>query len=75
MLVQRASVLVAAVSAVVLLSSWGWRATAQAAHDEEGSSGGGSGTVTLGIAGDEGTPFSGTCSVGGEEHDIGGQVP
>lgn len=31
--------------------------------------------MTLRIAGDEGTRFSGVCSVGQEEHDISGRVP
>ena len=75
MLVQRLSVLVATLSAVILLSSWGLQAPAWAAQDEVENRGGGSGDVALRIAGDKGTPFTGTCSVGGEEHDIGGQVP
>ena len=33
------------------------------------------GQVVLSMRGDEGTEFSGTCSVGGEEKDIKGQVP
>ena len=74
MLIQRVFVLVATVSSVMLLSSWGWQVPAQAAQDE-GSRGGGSGDVTLRIAGDQGTHLSGTCSVGGEERDISGQVP
>lgn len=37
---------------------------------------GGSGReVTLSLGGDPGTGFSGTCSVGDEENEIGGQVP
>lgn len=31
--------------------------------------------MALRIGGDEGTRFAGTCSVGREEHDIGGRVP
>ncbi len=31
--------------------------------------------VMLGIAGGEGTRFSGVCSVGQEKHDISGRVP
>ncbi len=73
-MVQKVLVLAAAVSAVVL-SSWGWQAPAQVAQHQEANKGGGSGNVTLRIAGEEGTPFSGACSVGGEEHDIGGHVP
>jgi hypothetical protein len=32
-------------------------------------------TTTLEIAGDRGTRFSGTCTVGNEEREIGGRVP
>lgn len=43
---------------------------------EERTGGGGSGReVTLSIEGDPGTEFSGTCSVGGEENELSGQVP
>ena len=43
---------------------------------EERTDGGGSGReVTLNIEGDTGTGFSGTCSVGGEENELSGQVP
>ncbi len=43
---------------------------------EERTGGGGSGReVTLSIEGDTGTGFSGTCSVGGEENELSGQVP
>ena len=42
----------------------------------ERTGGGGSGReVTLSIEGDSGTGFSGTCSVGGEENDLVGEVP
>jgi hypothetical protein len=75
MMVQKVLVLMATVSAVIVLSSWEWQAPAQAAQHEEASRDGGSENVTLRIAGDKGTPFSGTCSVGGKEHDISGQVP
>lgn len=75
MLVQRVLVLVVTVSAVILLGSLGWQAPAQAAQDEEETKGGDSGSATLRLAGDKGTPFSGTCSVGEEEHDISGRVP
>lgn len=75
LLVQRVLVLVAMVSAIIPLTIWGWQAPAQAAQDEEGNKGGGSGNVMLRVAGDKGTPFSGTCSVGDEEHDISGRVP
>ncbi len=75
MVVQKVLILMATVSAVIVLSSWEWQAPAQAAQHEEASKDGGAGNVTLRIAGDKGTPFSGTCSVGGKEHDISGQVP
>jgi hypothetical protein len=75
MLVQRVVVLVVTGSAVILLSSLGWQAPAQAAQDEEETKGGDSGSVTLRFAGDKGTPFSGTCSVGGEEHEISARDP
>jgi hypothetical protein len=75
MLVQRVLVLVVTVSAVILLGSLVWQAPAQAAQDKEETKGGDSGSVTLRLAGDKGTPFSGTCSVGGEEHDISARVP
>lgn len=75
MVVQKVLILMATVSAVIVLSSWEWQAPAQAAQHEEANKDGGSGNVTLGIAGDKGTPFSGACSVGGKEHDISGPVP
>ncbi|HEX5699111.1 MAG TPA: hypothetical protein VFX77_00570 [Rubrobacter sp.] len=75
MMVQKVFVLMATVSAVIVLSSWEWQAPAQAAQHEEANKDGGSGNLTLRIAGDTGTPFSGACSVGGKEHDISGQVP
>lgn len=75
MLVQRVLVLVATVSAIIPLTSWGLQDPAQAAQDEEGKNGGESANVVLRIAGDKGIPFSGTCSVGEEEHDISGRVP
>lgn len=73
MLVRR--VLAAAIfSATLLLGGWGWPDLARAAQDRVGNEGG-SGEVTLRIAGDEGTRFSGACSVGQEEHNISGRVP
>lgn len=72
MSVQRIPVLLAAISAILLLSGWGWQA--QAAQSE-GRSRGESEDVTLRIAGDEGTRFSGVCSVGEERYDISGQAP
>ncbi len=74
MSVQRILVLLAAISATFLLGGRGWQEPAQAAQSE-GSNRGGSESVTLRIAGDEGTPFSGVCSVGEEQHDISGQTP
>jgi hypothetical protein len=74
-LVQRVSVLVAAISVIFLASGWGWQELAQAAQDEKGNKSSESGDVTLRIAGHEGTRFSGVCSVGEEEHDISGRVP
>jgi hypothetical protein len=75
MLVQTVLVLVVTVSAVILLSSLGWQAPAQAAQHEEETKGGDSGSVMLRLAGDKGTPFSGTCSVGEKKHDIRARVP
>ena len=43
-------------------------------EDEEGTPVG-DGEVVLRLKGDEGVEFSGTCSVGGEEQEIKGQVP
>ena len=74
MLIQRVLVLVVTVSAVTLLSSLGGQAPAQAAQHEE-TKGGDSGSVTLRLAGDKGTPFSGTCTVGEKKHDISARVP
>jgi hypothetical protein len=74
--IHRVLILVAAFfSSTFVLGSWGWQEPVQAAQDEKGNVSGGSGDVTLGIAGDEGTRFSGVCSVGQEEHDISGRVP
>lgn len=41
----------------------------------EKAEGRGSGDITLRIGGDPGTEFSGTCTAGGEEETISGQVP
>jgi hypothetical protein len=75
MLVQKVLVLVVTVSAVILLSCLVWQAPARASHDEEETKGGDSGSVTFRLAGDKGTPFSGTCSVGAKKHDISARVP
>lgn len=42
---------------------------------ETGSESRSSGALTLKIQGAKGTEFSGTCTVGSEEHDVSGQVP
>lgn len=74
--IHRVLILVAAFfSSTFVLGSWGWQEPVQAAQDEKGNVSGGSGDVTLRIAGDEGTRFSGVCSVGQREHDISGRVP
>lgn len=75
MLAKRILVLVAALSTILLLGNSEWQARAQAAQDAEGNESGGSEDVTLRITGDEGTRFSGTCSVGEEEHEVSGRVP
>ncbi len=74
MSVQRIPILLAVISAIFLFSSWGWQEPAQAAQSE-GSDHGEFEDVTLRIAGDEGTRFSGTCAVGEEKRNISGQVP
>ncbi len=76
MSMQRVLILVAVLcSSTFVLGSWGWHEPVQAAQDEKGNESGESGDVTLRIAGDEGTRFSGVCSVGQREHDISGRVP
>ena len=73
-MVQRTLILVVTASTLAhLVASLGWQAAARAAQGEEG--GGEPRSVTLRLAGDEGTPFSGACSVGGREHEIGGRTP
>lgn len=74
MLTWRVLVLVAAVSATLLLGGWAWQVRGQTSGDEDHGRGG-SGTVTLKIAGENGTRFAGTCSVGEDERDVGGRVP
>ncbi len=74
MSLQRILILLAAISAIFLLGGRGWPEPAQAAQSD-GSNRGESEDVTLRITGDEGTRFSGVCSVGDEKHDISGQVP
>jgi hypothetical protein len=65
----------ALVSSAFVLGSLGWQEPVQAAQGEKENESGESGDVTLRIAGDEGTRFSGVCSVGQDEHDISGRVP
>ncbi len=75
MSVQRILILLAAISsAILLLGGWGWQELARAAQSE-GSDRGESEDVVLRIAGDQGTRFSGMCSVREEKHDISGRVP
>ncbi len=75
MLTWRVLVLLAAVSVTLLLGGWAWQVRGQTPEGEEDHRRGGSGTVTLGITGDDGTRFAGTCSVGEDERDVGGRVP
>lgn len=74
MMTWRVLVLLAAVSATLLLGGWAWQVRGQPAEGADGGRGG-SETVTLRIAGDDGTRFAGACSVGNDERDIGGRVP
>ena len=46
-----------------------------AAEGGNDGDGGAPSEVTLKVAGDPGTAFSGACSVGGREHDMAGRVP
>ena len=72
----RVLTLLTAVSATLLLGGWAWQVRGQPSEGEENHHrSGGSGTVTLGIAGDAGTRFDGTCSVREDERDVGGRVP
>ncbi len=71
LLIQMAAIF----SSIFVLGSLGWHEPAQAAQDEKGIKSGGSGDVTLKIAGDKGTRFSGVCLVGQEEHKVSGRVP
>ncbi len=76
MLTHRLLILMAALfSSAFVLGSLGWQEPVQAAQGEKGNKSGESGDMTLRIAGDKGTRFSGVCSVGQEEHDISGRVP
>lgn len=75
MAVHRVSVFFAAMAAaLILLGSLGWQAGAQAAQGGQ-NEGGEPGDATLRIGGDRGTRFAGTCTVGREEHLIGGRAP
>ena len=69
----RSSVLAVAVSTVLSLGNGTDLALAQA--ERAGGNSDGRGDVTLRIQGDEGTRFSGACSVGGERREISGQAP
>jgi hypothetical protein len=75
MLTWRVLVLLAAVSATLLLGGWAWQVRGQTSEGDEVHRRGGSGTVTLSIAGENGMRFAGTCSVGEDERDVGGRVP
>ncbi len=76
MSIHRLLILMAAwFSSAFVLGSWGWQEPVQAAQGKKGNESGESGGVTLRIAGDKGTRFSGVCSVGQEEHDISGRAP
>ena len=72
-MIRRALTLVVAASVLVLVGGSGWQATARAAQGEEGGSQ--APGVTLRIAGDKGTPFSGACSVGAKKHEIESRTP
>ncbi len=73
---HRLLILMAALfSSVFIIGSLGWQEPVQAAQGKKGNESGESGDVTLRIAGDKGTRFSGICSVGQEERDISGRVP
>ena len=75
MSVQRILVLLVAIlSAILLLSVRGGQEPAQAIQSE-GSNHGESEDVVLRIAGEKGTRFSGVCSAGEEKRDISGQAP
>lgn len=71
----RILVLFAAVLGIFLLGGWALQVRAQAAQDEERDRRGVPGDVRLRISGDEGTRFSGACTVGEDEREISGQVP
>src|SRR3712207_258741 len=73
MLTWRVLVLLAAVSATLLLGGWAWQVRGQTSEGDEVHRRGGSGTVTLSIAGENGMRFAGTCSVGEDERDVGGR--
>jgi hypothetical protein len=70
----RVLVLLAVISATLLLGVWASEVRAQG-EGEGGDGRGGSGNGTLRITGDPEARFSGACVIGGEERDIGGQVP
>jgi hypothetical protein len=68
---RRVLVLLAVVSAALLLGGLGSQIRAQAEEGERDRSGSG----TLRISGDKEVRFSGECSIGDDERDIGGKVP
>jgi hypothetical protein len=75
MLKGRFTVLAVAIFSVLLLGNWADRAPAQGRMDGSEGERDGRGDVTLEIRGDQGTRFSGECSVGGERREISGQAP
>jgi hypothetical protein len=68
---RRVLVLLAVVSAALLLGGLASQVRAQAEEGERDRSGSGK----LGISGDKEVRFSGECSIGDDERDIGGKVP
>ena len=75
MLKGRFTVLAVAIFAVVMLGNLAERVAAQEGRDGSEDERDRRGGVTLAIRGDEGTGFSGACSVGGERREISGQAP
>ena len=67
--------LMVAIFSVFMLGNWTERVAAQEEKDGPEDDRGGRGGVTLEIRGDEGTGFSGACSIGGERREISGQAP
>jgi len=69
------TVLTVAILSVIMLGNWANPGTAREGQDGSEDKRDGRGDVTLEIRGEEGTGFSGACSVGGEQREISGQVP